>query len=339
MLYLSMIEFINAQKDIARICVPIPFPLRTVNMYALLGSEGWALIDAGIGTPDTRTAFAEALKEADLRISDLRTIVLTHHHPDHVGLSADLQEQSGATIYMHPVDEAAIQIIWNNTMERRFERVSHFFTRHGLPATELWYTKTDPAVMRGILRVPPHEAITTVEDGQVLNLVGEQYRVIHTPGHSDGHICLFRERDGVFLAADHVLPRITPNIGLYSEHDRPDPLGDYLDSLRKVADLPASIVLPGHGEPFSTLRSRTQEINEHHMERLERILQLIATQPQTAYAVTLQLFGDRLKNDEARRMAVAEILAHLEYLRYTGRAERRQEINEQIQYSARPKVL
>ncbi|HYU72614.1 MAG TPA: MBL fold metallo-hydrolase, partial [Ktedonobacteraceae bacterium] len=236
-----------------KITLPIPFPLRTVNMYALAGNHGWALVDAGMGIPEARTAFTAALHKAGLSIDTLDTIVLSHHHPDHVGLSGELQEQSGAAVYMHPIDEAAIQIIWAGTMPQKFGRVSRFLSQHGLPPSELWFTQVDPQAMRNIIHVPPHETITLVEDGQYIDLVGERYRVIWTPGHSDGHICLFRERDGIFLAADHVLPRITPNIGLYSQYDRVNPLGDYLDSLRKVSTLPASIVLPGHGEPFKDL--------------------------------------------------------------------------------------
>ncbi|HEY7418393.1 MAG TPA: MBL fold metallo-hydrolase, partial [Ktedonobacteraceae bacterium] len=270
-----MIE--ETSKNIYRLCVPIPFPLRNVNMYALVGAQGqgWALIDAGMGTPEAREALTEGLQKAGLDIKQLRTIVLTHHHPDHVGLSAELQEQSGAAVYMHPIDKAAVDLLWSNTMGKRFQRVSDFFTRHGLPPTELWYTKTDPEVMRHIIRVPPPDMISTVEDGQTLELVGERYRVIWVPGHSDGQIVLFREHDGVFIAADHILPRITPNIGLYSEKERLDPLGDYLDSLAKVADLPAQLVLPGHGEPFPDLKKRALEIVAHHEERLNIILNLL----------------------------------------------------------------
>src|SRR5207248_9280844 len=222
-----------------KITLPIPFPLRTVNVHALVGNDGWALVDAGIGMPDSRAALWAGLEHVGLTLNKLRTIVLTHHHPDHVGLSGELQEESGAAVYMHPIDEAAIQIIWTGTMPQKFGRVSQFLSQHGLPPSELWFTQVDPQAMHNIIRVPPHETITMVEDGQYIDLVGERYRVIWTPGHSDGHICLFRERDGVFLAADHVLPRITPNIGLYSQYDRVNPLGDCLDSLEKVSTLAA----------------------------------------------------------------------------------------------------
>jgi glyoxylase-like metal-dependent hydrolase (beta-lactamase superfamily II) len=320
--------------DLWKITVPIPFPLRTANMHALVGTDGWALIDTGMGTPDARAAFAEWLQLADLSVKNLRAIVLTHHHPDHVGLSGELQAESGATVYMHPIDEASLQIIWSGTMPRRFEHVSHFFQRHGLPPTELWYTQADGEVLQHVICVPPHETITLVEDGQYIDLLGESYRVIWTPGHSDGHICLFRERDGVFLAADHVLPRITPNIGLYSDTDRPNPLADYLSSLHKVATLPASLVLPGHGEPFTDLAGRIAEIAAHHEERLQQILTLLLAGPQHANQLTGQLFKNRvLKSDEARRMAVAEILSHLEYLRFKGRVEQHHTKDGIILYS------
>jgi len=328
-------ETYKVSPRIWKFVIPIPFPLRTVNMYALVGKEGWTLIDAGIGTPEARTALAEALQQAHLDIKDLRTLVLTHHHPDHVGISGELQEQSGATVYMHPLDIETVQIHWSRSMANRFSNVSSFLAHHGLPQTELWYTKADSSFVHSIIQVPPREGITPVEDGQYLDLADEQYRVIWTPGHADGHICLLRESDGVFIAADHVLPRITPNIGLYSKDARPNPLSDYLDSLAKVTDLSTSIVLPGHGEPFQGLAERIAEIIAHHEERLALILNLLAERPQHAYSITEQVFGARLKSDEARRMAIAEIVAHLEYLHFQEKIERFTSKDELIRYAVR----
>lgn len=305
-----------------KITLPIPFPLRTVNVYALVDEDGWVLVDAGMGTPDAREAFAAGLERAGLRVGNLKGLVLTHHHPDHIGLSGELQEESGAEVYMHPIDERSVRIIWEGTMPERFGRVTSFFRKHGLERTELWYTQADPKAVRTILRVPPHEAFRLVEDGEYLTLAGEHYQVIWVPGHADGQIVLFRERDGVFVAADHVLPRITPNVGLYSEHDRLNPLGDYLASLHKVENLPASIVLPGHGEPFADLAGRVREIVQHHHDREEQILTLLHERPQHAADLTRQMFPSRrIQSHEALRMAVAEILAHLEHMRLTGRVE------------------
>jgi glyoxylase-like metal-dependent hydrolase (beta-lactamase superfamily II) len=314
-------------SNIWKITIPIPFPLRTVNMHILQGKEGWALIDTGMGTPDARAAFEEGMRMAGVSLEGLRAIVLTHHHPDHIGLSGELHEKSGAPVYIHPIDRASLRMMYSGTMPERFGKVSDFFAQHGFPRTHLWLSQMDKQAMRQIISVPPDEAFHMVEDGQRLELLDEIYEIIWTPGHADGQICLFRERDGVFFSADHVLPRITPNIGLYSALDRPNPLQDYLDSLVKVSTVPAHIVLPGHREPFSNLLQRTTEIIEHHQQRLVQIATLLEKQPQHATQVMEQLFSDRLKNDEARRMAVAEVLSHLEYLRYKGQVTQ-QKTNE-----------
>src|SRR6266851_1073504 len=91
-----------------KITLPIPFPLRTVNVFALVGPDGWVLVDAGMGTPEARAAFAAGLQRAGLDVAGLRGLVLTHHHPDHIGLSGELQEQSGAPVYMHTIDEQGL---------------------------------------------------------------------------------------------------------------------------------------------------------------------------------------------------------------------------------------
>lgn len=323
----------EVSTNVWKFSLPIPFPLRHVNMYALIGQDGWVLIDAGMGTPDARAAFSTCLEQSGLRIADLQAIVLTHHHPDHIGLSGELHEQSGAAVYMHPIDETIMQISWSGNLPTRFNQVSRFFQSHGVPQTQFWYTQEKPETVRSIIHVPPHEAFTLVEDGDMIELAGDHYRVIWVPGHSDGQVCLLRERDGLFLAADHVLPRITPNIGLYSsQHGRQDPLGDYLASLAKIRDLPATLVLPGHGEPFPDLASRVDEIIEHHDDRLQQLLAMIAERPQHAYDMTIQYFGTRLKSDEAKRMAVAEVLSHLEYLRARGRIKQHETPEGLIHY-------
>ena len=302
--------------NIWRIPLPIPFPLKSVNIYALVGKEGtWSLIDTGMGTPAARSAFVAALAHTGLELERLQSIVLTHHHPDHVGLSGELQELTHVPVYMHALDKAAISFLASDGMPERFKRVSLFLSQHGLPPTELWFSRVDPSVLHSLLRVPPQDAVQTVSDGSMLELAGSLYSVLWTPGHSDGQICLYREQDQVLLSADHVLPRITPNIGLYNEYDRPNPLEDYLSSLARVAPLPASVVLPGHGDPFSDLSGRVSAISAHHTQREQQILTLLSQLPQHATQLTATLFGDRLQNDEAWRMAVAEVVAHLEHMR------------------------
>lgn len=302
-------------KQVWQLTLPIPFPLNTVNVYALVGSTGWVLIDAAIGTPETRTAFYAGIAQAGLALKDLQAIVLTHEHPDHIGLSGEVQAISGAPVYMHPLATKNVHALWSHEMGAHFHKSARFLAQHGLTPVELWYTQTPPELLRTILQIPPRETFLPLVDQQELRLADENYRIHWVPGHADGQIVLFRERDGLFISADHVLPRITPNIGLFSSENRPDPLGDYLSSLAKITTLPAATILPGHGETFGQLTKRIAEIVEHHQKRLAQIIALLAKQPQHANQLTDNLFGARIKGDESRRLAVAEVLAHLEYLR------------------------
>jgi glyoxylase-like metal-dependent hydrolase (beta-lactamase superfamily II) len=314
-------------SGIWKITLPIPFPLRTVNVYALVGRNNWSLIDAGIGTPDARMALAAGLEQAGLQIDDLHALVLTHHHPDHVGLSGELQRQSASSVFMHAIDEKALHLFWNQEpgQGQRPDMSGAFFRQHGLEPTTNWFTQAGPGAVRQVIQVPPHEAFTLVEDGELLELAGETYQIWWVPGHSDGLITLYRPRDGVFLASDHVLPRITPNIGLYGPTNRPDPLGDYLHSLQKIAALSASLVLPGHGEPLPNLEKRVQQIMQHHNERLALVLNLLAERPQHALDLTRQMFApQRIEKPEPLRMALAEVLAHLEYLRLRSKVRQQQ---------------
>jgi glyoxylase-like metal-dependent hydrolase (beta-lactamase superfamily II) len=322
--------------------VPIPFPLRDVNMYALVAEDGWTLVDAGMDTAQAREVFFAGLSKASLDIDHLRTIVLSHYHPDHIGLAKELQQQSGAQVYMHRLDATALWAMMEHPAEQQNARqeTATFFASHGVPPREQRLgveNENRGSALRQrtpfTLSLPPRETIQFVEDGEEIELSHERYQIFWVPGHSDGLISLWRKRDGLFLSTDHVLPRITPNIGIFTPRGRrPNPLQDYLVSLRKVKDLSASMVLPGHRQPFENLADRVAEIESHHARRLQLITDLLKDHPQHAYSVTQQLFAQRLTSEDALRMATAETLAHLEYLRLAGEIQTIQE-NDLLLYS------
>jgi glyoxylase-like metal-dependent hydrolase (beta-lactamase superfamily II) len=143
--------------------------------------------------------------------------------------------------------------------------------------------------------------------------------VIEFPGHADGHICLLK--DGVLIAGDHLLPRITPAVGLYPD-SRPDPLGDFTASLERVVELAPTVALPGHGEPIGDPAGRAREIVQHHRDRLDETEAALRGGPQTGYELSCVLFSDDLGAAQ-RRFAVAEALSHAERLVVEGRAARR----------------
>jgi glyoxylase-like metal-dependent hydrolase (beta-lactamase superfamily II) len=316
-----------------RITVPLPFDLRWANAYLLFGAGRWCLVDAGLATPDAEAIMRAGFAALGITPADLATIVVTHAHPDHIGLAGRFQEASGAPVLMFGLDAQRMRFIWSEQDMRPAEIVSQFYTSHGMPPEESALEKASMAATRRLVTIPTD--VTSLEDGQEVLLVGERYRVIWTPGHSDGHMCLWRASDGLLIAGDHILPRITPNIGLYPRA-RPNPLGDYLEALHRVRDLPARLVLPGHGRPFADLAARVDELLAHHQERSALTAQLVAQAQHdtgvTAHAIAAQLFAARFHSLQNRRFALAETLAHLEYLRLQGHLDCRQDEQGTIRY-------
>jgi glyoxylase-like metal-dependent hydrolase (beta-lactamase superfamily II) len=144
------------------------------------------------------------------------------------------------------------------------------------------------------------------------------WELIAASGHADGQLCLLR--DGVLIAADHVLGRITPTVGLWPA-SRPDPLGDYLTALERTIELAPRLALPGHGDPIEDPAGRARELQEHHRIRLEEAVVALTGEPQTGYELSLALFGSDLA-PSGRRFAIAETLSHLERLVHEGVAQR-----------------
>jgi glyoxylase-like metal-dependent hydrolase (beta-lactamase superfamily II) len=174
------------------------------------------------------------------------------------------------------------------------------------------------AKMRMGLTLP--EKMVPLQAGEEIPLGAGTARVVHAPGHADHQIMLHDEERKILFAADHVLLKITPNVGSWPESE-PNPLARYLKSIRNVRDLPADVVLPGHGPLFHDLSGRIDELLQHHEERLELMRREIAGAPKTPFEVSRKVFRYGLSLYE-RCFALAETLAHLEHLELEGRAEK-----------------
>lgn len=295
--------------------IPIPYPLKTVNLYLLKGNGEVALLDTALDTRTARGSLELYLAELGLCFADIKTVLLTHHHPDHYGLAGFL-ERLGARVYLHQEELSRGHLFWR--APETFEEASwRLFLEHGTPEEALLGIRETMEKTRA--RVHPPENPLPLKDGAVLEVAGRRLRAVWTPGHADGHVAFFLEEEGMLLAGDALLERVSPNVGLWA-YTRENPLKDFLASLDRLAGLGARIAYAGHFGPILDVKRRVQELKSHHEERLEALLALLEA-PMDAWNLSLRLFPQEL-DAAGRRFAFAETLAHLEYLRAEGLVER-----------------
>ena len=268
-------------------------------------------MDSGIHTPEAEKALRDGLAELRIGIKDLRRAFITHLHPDHMGLAGSL-EREGVEVLMHGPEIAKARYIWGHDLAA-VDSVYAFFERHGMPhdvdkqMREQWIA---------LARRVDAFTLVPIDDGAEADLGGRPARVRWTPGHTDHHAALVDERNGILFSGDHVLPRITSNVSLYP-HSREDPLGDYLEAIRRIRELRVSRVLPAHGEPFDDLAGRVDEILAHHDARLDAVKAALESGPRSGYQIARVLFPV-LRSAGEERFALAETLAHLRYLERRG---------------------
>ncbi len=293
---------------IRRLTVPLPTRPGHVHCYLLPGEDGWTLVDSGIGGPEAAERWA-----AELAGVEVARIFITHFHPDHVGAAAEVHEVTGAPVHQGALDYEQCELVWSD--DDWPGRIADWFTRHGVPQPSVDELIASGSVYRPFVHFQPDPVRVRAGD-----LVG-RWEAVDAPGHADGQLCLLRE--GILVSADHLLPRITPTVGLWPE-SRPDPLGDFLEALRHTIALAPTLALPGHGDPIEDPVVRAHELIEHHRERLEVAEAALTEVPRTGYELSYDLFGAQLK-PVSRRFAVAEALSHLERLVREDRAERHED--------------
>ena len=299
--------------------VPLPFLLRYVNSYVFIGSDGLTVIDPGLRTAEALACWDEALARLGASKRDIRRIVLTHHHPDHIGLAGLFQQESGAETLLSVDGVRQAESMWSG--ERPMGRMlPEAFARHGMDDETVALIREH---MAGFVQlVSPLPRTSPLEDGDRVSLGDELFTAIHTPGHAWGHMMLLHEESGELLCGDHVLPKITPNIGWLPGVDE-SPLASYIAALRSVAALPVTRAYPGHREPFDDWAGRCRELLAHHEERLAAFAAAVSSRC-TAYEACRRTFGSRLSPHQLR-FAMAETLAHLFWLRDAGRLKEEQD--------------
>lgn len=303
--------------DIYQLQVPLPFALNIVNCYLLRGSQGWTIVDCGINTPAGREIWQDAFTALKMRPRDIEKIVLTHVHPDHFGLSGWLQalalaDGRAVNVYTSPREDQQATWVWR-AETINFER---WLLKNGMPpamARDVDHSMGDTHTM-----TLPHPAqMLHIEPNTMVTLGDRQFRTIHAPGHSDGQMLFYDADDRLILSGDHVLMKITPNIGLW-EHTDPNPLGAFLQSLTQLQTLDVRLALSGHKKLVEDWAGRIGELIGHHHERLDHTREALASGANTPYDVTMHIFKPERFTAHEWRFAIAESLAHLDYLQTSG---------------------
>ena len=301
--------------------IPAPLPFASpawVNTYAVEAGDGLLLLDCGTDWEPGRQALSDGFRALGLDESSVHTLVVTHLHLDHVGMSARLVREWGCRFVMHR--NAAKLVDRYNDMPGYVQRLLRIGRRFGVPQPILEALPAqvgDRPDYMPVIDPPDH----TVDDGDEIEIGnGRSLQVFHTPGHESAHICLRDDRTGIVFSGDHVLPRISPVI-MYDE-GLEDPLGNYLGSLRKLHDLEIGVTYPAHGALMERGEERIRQIMLHHDRRLVDMADLVREGDTTAWKVMLHSFRPNLTPLETR-LAFLETVSHLEHLRLSGRIRHR----------------
>ena len=300
---------------IYRVRLPLPFALNHVNCYLLRDADGWTILDAGLNRPEIYAGWQAAFAGLGIAPTAIRRIIITHMHPDHIGMAGRLQQETGAAVFLSPGEWAIAQATWAPNPQRETE-VTAYLHRVGAPPTVGAIVEEQEQRLRRMTQPLPVD-VQMLHPGDTLTLAGRRCEILHAPGHAEAQIIFYAPAERLLLCGDHVLQRITPNIG-YWPSSQPDPLGRYLASLNELMALPVLLALPGHGSVMTTeWQARLCALEEHHRVRLEETRRAVEGGA-TALEVSRRLFNYGKLSEHEVRFAVAEAMAHLDYLARRG---------------------
>jgi glyoxylase-like metal-dependent hydrolase (beta-lactamase superfamily II) len=313
-----------------KIEIPLPgSPLKALNSYVIKAPERNLIIDTGWDQEESRNAMQSGLRELGLDLENC-DFFITHRHTDHLGLVSHLRKRA-SKVYFNQPDADSVKkstVRWNDSFK--------YARANGLPERELQKVLDRHPGYK--YRTRGRLAFTILRGGDPLNIGEYSFKCMETPGHTEGHMCLYEPRKKVFISGDHILNDITPNIQLWS--DRWNPLEEYLKSLDKVYELDIEYLLTGHREIFGNCRQRIVELKEHHRKRIDEILSILKDGSKNAFQVASEMSWDVVDVYDSfdlfpatqKWFATGEAIAHLKYIEEKGMIQRKM-LKHEIVYS------
>jgi glyoxylase-like metal-dependent hydrolase (beta-lactamase superfamily II) len=314
-------ELIPIAQGVGWARLPMPGSLKHINVWALDDGEGGvALVDTGLDIAPSREAW-EAVFARPLAGRRVTRVIVTHFHPDHLGLAGWLTRRFDVPLIMTREEWLFARMLTADIRDTPPDEAVAYWRGAGWSEEQIEAERSKGWGRFASVVSDIPASFERIRDGDELAIGARRWRVVVGSGHCPEHACLVDEAGGVMIAGDQVLPRITSNVSLSLSEPMADPLGEWLDSIDKLCALPADLlVLPSHGEPFTGLHARLDALRAGHLDRLEALHKHLA-EPRRAVDCFGILFG-RAIDDSILGLATGEALAHLRWLESRGRARR-----------------
>ena len=305
-------EVIRVAPGILWLRMPLPFALNHINLWLIEDGPQWTAVDTGFALPETRAAWQQIFA-AELGGRGIGRVIVTHFHPDHIGMAGWLTEHWQAPLWITEKEWLHARMLSRDGNDDSVRLRHEFAHRAGLNDEDATvFAERQGGYRRGVPTVPP--SYHRIGEGTAIQIGGREWRVIIGEGHAPEHACLYCAEAGVLIAGDQILPRISPNISVQAHEPDGDPLARYLASLDKLrrALPPDILVLPSHNLPFRGVHTRIDELAAHHHARCAEVIAACA-RPHSAAELMPILFKRRLDRHQTG-FALGEALAHLHYL-------------------------
>lgn len=308
----------------------LPFALDHINLWLLRdtldGREGWTVVDCCISRDEAKAQWEQVFTTQLQKLPILR-VVVTHMHPDHIGLAHWLCErwstpEHACRLWISSADYNAARVASHSTTGFGGENAASYFASHGMVDPEsLEKIRARASYYPGLVPAVP-ASYRRMMDGDVIRIGVHSWRCIAGFGHAPEHISLYCEALKVLISGDMMLPRISTNVSVYDLEPEADPLKLFLESIARFRGLPKdTLVLPSHGKPFRGLHARIRQLHDHHRDRLAEVMEACSARPCSAADVMPVLFKRKLDLHQTT-FAMGESVAHLHALWHAGKLRR-----------------
>lgn len=313
-------ETLEVAPGIHWLRMPLPFKLDHINLWLLEDGDGWTIVDTGICTDEVKVAW-EALFTGAMAGRPVKRVVVTHFHPDHAGLAGWLTERFDAPLVMPLTEWTFGRMLSLDGQDRSQEAFKKFYRRAGFSKDMMEAVSRRAGGYKKIVSPIP-AAFERISDGDSIEIGGRKWRMIVGRGHSPEHACLYCDEADVLISGDQVLPKISPNVSVWPQEPEGRPLSLFIDTIARLRNQIGGdpLVLPSHNWPFKGFHARLDDLDAHHVERLDETVEALH-EPSTGVDVLYRLFKREL-DEHQTFFAIGETLAHLHHLLEDGRARR-----------------